>query len=337
MLSREVIVNGRCLSRRMTGIERYVTEILRCLGDRVRIVHPGKTLQGVAGHAWEQFSLPASVSPHSILWSPANTGPLAVSNQVLTLYDLSPLEHPEWFKPSFAAWYRLFLPRLVRRVQCVITLSEHVRVKILSRFDLPGDRVVVIPAGVDTTRFHQQKPPTGTGRYLLFVGSLEPRKNLSVLLAAWEQIEPQHPDVSIVLAGVTGRVFRHFKFPTNIPRVQFAGYVPDEALPALYAGADLFVLPSFDEGFGLPVLEAMACGTPVVASTGGALPEVVGDAGLLVDPQDPVGLAKVLNDCLVDADLRRSFSEQGQKRALNYSWQASSEKLWQVLRGVGGR
>lgn len=330
-LSQNVVVNGRFLSRRVTGVERYATEILRCLGNRVQIVKPGRDIQGIAGHTWEQLILPNRIPSRSILWSPANTGPLAVSNQVLTLCDLSPLEHPEWFKPAFAMCYRLFLPLLVRRVRRVVTLSEHIRQKMIARFALPNDQVTVIPGGVDKTKFHPLKRPANIGRYILFVGSLEPRKNLSTLLMAWKQIEKKYPDVSLTIVGGEGRVFRH-KFLEVAERVKFSGYVPESDLPALYSGAAVFILPSFDEGFGLPVLEAMACGTPVVASTGGALPEVVGDAGILFNPNDPPALAMALDLCLSDPNLLNSLREMGQEHVKQFSWSVAAEKIWQVLR-----
>ena len=333
METASVIVNGRSLAHQMTGVGRYATEILHCLGDRVRIVRPAGNARGALGHVWEQFTLPGLVTGQSILWSPANTGPLSILNQVLTVHDLSPLEHPEWFKPAFAAWYRLFLPILIRRVKCVITPSDHVRRKILSRFHLPEDQVVAIHPGVNLDRFYRQTAPTGYGRYILFVGSIEPRKNLPALLAAWKRIEKRYPDVSLVLAGVPGTVFRRVQFPEDIERLHLTGYLPDAALPALYSGADIFILPSFDEGFGLPVLEAMACGTPVAASTRGALPEVVGDAGLLFRPDNPVALSEIISQCLSNPQQRKSLSERGLQRVRLFSWQSAAELVWQTLRG----
>jgi len=336
MTGSDVIVNGRFLSRRVTGVERYAAEILRGLGKRVQVVRPGHSVHGMAGHAWEQFSLPRQIPSHSILWSPANTGPLVTRNQVLTLHDLSPLEHPEWFTPTFATWYRLFLPRLIRRVRRILVPSEYVRQNLLSHFHLPGDRVVVIPAGVDTDRFRKVVPAGGSGRYILFVGTLEPRKNLATLLEAWKQIEKFHPKVSLILAGTAGHVFSPVLLPQNIDRVRLTGYVPEEDLPALYSGAEVFVFPSFDEGFGLPVLEAMACGTPVVVSRCGALPEVAGEAGLFIDPHNPAELAEVLNECLADAGLRSSLVERSRQQAQRFSWQVSSEKVWKILRESHG-
>ena len=125
-MTREIVVNGRFLSRRITGVERHGREILSQIGDRCRLEKTRRN--GIAGHLWEQFILPARVTSDSILWSPANTGPLMISNQALTIHDLSALEHPEWFQKRFAAWYRLFLPLLAKRVRVIFTPSEYVKV-----------------------------------------------------------------------------------------------------------------------------------------------------------------------------------------------------------------
>jgi glycosyltransferase involved in cell wall biosynthesis len=266
------------------------------------------------------------------LWSPANSGPLIVAHQVLTLHDLSPLENPSWFAPSFARWYRLLLPGLLPRVNRVIVPSNYVREQLLSRFRLVDERVVVVPGGVDGAVFHPHAPHTLDlpVRYVLFVGSLQPRKNLSGLLEAWQSIKEVVPDVWLVIAGASSKVFRALELPVY-ERVSILGYVPDASLPGLYANAKLVCLPSFDEGFGLPVLEAMACGTPVIASAAGALPEVVGDAGLLFDPADTSAIAGALLRCLQDGELRESLQARGMSRVKQFSWQASAEKIWSVF------
>ena len=196
----QVVVNGRFLSRRITGVERYRREILRFIGGKCRIE---KTrANGVMGHAWEQFILPRRLNSESILWSPANTGPLMIRNQALTVQDLSPLEHPEWFRSGFAAWYRLFLPILVRRVKVVFVPSEYVRRKLVARFRI--DNVLAIPSGVNSETFHpsaRQSTYDLPERYVLFVGSLEPRKNLSGLLNVWNGIRREFPDVTMVDCG----------------------------------------------------------------------------------------------------------------------------------------
>lgn len=328
-----IAVNGRFLSRRVTGVERYAGEILARFGERPRLVRPGRMRHPASGHVWEQFSLPGQLKEGELLWSPANCGPLSVANQVLTLHDLSPIEHPEWFQPVFGLWYRLFVPPLARRVKHVVAPSEYVRDKIVQRLAVSPKRVSVAPGGVDLERFHPQaNTPAGLPeRYALFVGSLQARKNLKGLLHAWAQVSRQFPDTWLVAAGGSGPVFRPVSLPEKMERVHPLGYVAEAELPGLYAGALAFVLPSLDEGFGLPALEAMACGAPVVASAAGALPELMGDAGLSFKVGEPRELAAQLTRCLSDATLRQSLAEKGSERARAFGWEKSAGKIMEVF------
>jgi glycosyltransferase involved in cell wall biosynthesis len=331
-MTRDIVINGRFLSRRVTGVERYGREVIQLFRTSQRVEMT--RVNGLAGHAWEQFVLPARLKSESILWSPANTGPLMVRNQALTIHDLSPLEHPEWYKKSFALWYRLFLPVLAKRVQIIFTPSEYEKQKIIKRFEVA--KVIVTPNGVDTYRFHpdaQQKTYEFPERYIFFVGSLQPRKNLQALLRAWHAIKGEFANLWLVVAGDAGTVFGKIKFPAD-ERVRFLGYVADEDLPGLYAQAILFVLPSFDEGFGLPALEAMACGTPVIVSNGGALPEVVGDAGLIFELSKPADLAETIRECLSNHNLRLSLKEKGLAQVRNFSWQKTAELIRNTLNEI---
>jgi glycosyltransferase involved in cell wall biosynthesis len=328
-MARNIVVNGRFLSRPITGVERYGREIVKLFRGNYRVERT--RLNGIAGHGWEQFILPGRLARDSILWSPANTGPILVRDQVLSLQDLSTLEHPEWFRPAFAAWYRILLPILIRRVRVVITPSNHVKQKVLRRFQ--GVNALAIPSGVNVDVFHPsaRRPiPYLPKRYILFVGSLEPRKNLPALIHAWGKIQPEFPDVALVIAGASGNVFRPVNLPHKSASVHFTGHVDGE-LPSLYANAELFVLPSLDEGFGLPVLEAMACGTPVIVSNGGALPEVVDDAGLIFDLSQPDTLATSMQICLTDRNVRNALIEKGLARVKGFSWQSTADRIWNTL------
>ncbi len=329
-MPREIVVNGRFLARRVTGVERYGREILRLFKGNHRVEKTNA--QGILGHAWEEFTLPTKLNRDSVLWSPANSGPVLVRNQALTIHDLSPLEHPEWFTRSYSVWYRLFLPILAKRVRVIFTPSEYVKQKVMERFGVRN--VVVTPNGVDTSVFHPIPRNDGKldfpKKYILFVSSIQPRKNLEGLMRAWQQVKDKFKDTWLVVAGGSGRPFRSVKFPSD-ERIRFLKYVSDDALPALYANAELFVLPSFDEGFGLPALEAMACGTPVIVSNGGALPEVVGDAGLIFSLEKPDTLDQEMERCLSDENLRMSLIEKGLARAKNFSWQNTADLIWKTL------
>jgi glycosyltransferase involved in cell wall biosynthesis len=357
-MTHSVVVNGRFLARRVTGVERYGREILRYIGEDCRL--ESTRHQGWRGHAWEQFILPLKMNRDSILWSPANTGPLMVRDQALTIHDLSPLEHPEWFRAGFAAWYRLFLPPLAKRVQKIFVPSEYVRQKVIRRFGIRN--VTVTPNGVDSSIFHpgaKQSRFDLPACYVLFVGTLELRKNLNVLLQVWNEIKDDFKEIWLIIVGVSGGVFRtiRVRLSHEMERVRFLGYVDDEILAGLYANATLFVFPSQDEGFGLPVLEAMASGTPVIASDGGALPEVIGEAGLTFKlachsegefaateesrritaempryaQHDINQLTNVMKECLSNARLRASLREKGLERAQKFSWQSTAELVWKSL------
>jgi glycosyltransferase involved in cell wall biosynthesis len=332
-MKREIVVNGRFLSRRITGVERYGREILSRIGGNYRLEKTAAN--GWRGHFWEQFILPGKIDPQSILWSPANTGPLLIRNQALTIHDLSPLEHPEWFHKSFAVWYRLFLPMLAKRVQVIFTPSEYVKRKVCSRFKV--DNVTVTPNGVDDSRFHpsaQQSKYDLPKKYVLFLGTLEPRKNLNGLLKAWNEIKNNFQDTWLLIAGASGDVFKPLKLMEERERVCFLGYVEDKYVPGLYAGATLFVLPSFEEGFGLPALEAMACGTPVLVSNGGALCEVVGNAGLVFDLLQEHSLSNTMCEYLANTSLRAAMREKGLARAKSFSWQNSADVIWKSLNEI---
>jgi glycosyltransferase involved in cell wall biosynthesis len=332
-MTRDIVINGRFLARRVTGVERYGREILRYFGANARV--EATRQQGWRGHAWEQFILPTKLARDSLLWSPANTGPLLIQSQALTIHDPSPLEHPDWFRLGFTTWYRLFLPILARRVRTVFTPSEYVKRKIERRFGIKN--VIVTPNGVDHSRFHPGAKQLKSGLpecYILFVGSLEPRKNLNLLLSAWNEIKDQFKGVWLIIAGDSGSVFRPVHLSHEIGRVCFLGYVDDESLAGLYANARLLVLPSQDEGFGLPALEAMASGTPVIVSDGGALPEVVGEAGMIFCLSKPDGLSRAIRECLSNERLRHELKEQGLARAKEFSWQASAALVWKHLHEI---
>ncbi len=335
-MSSEFIVNGRFEGQRVTGAERYASEILQCLAPRVKVVRPRQLSAGMQAELWEQLVLPRLVGKDQFLWSPANSGPLAVSRQAVTIHDLSILDHPEWFNQGFRRWSMLLLPRLARRAKVVITASEHSRQAILKRFHLEQEQVVAIPGAVNLERFHpcdatpvRQKYELA-GRYILYVGSIDPHKNLERLLQAWFRLM-DFRDLTLVIAGAEAGSFRPVALGASRRRTRFLGYVPDEDLPGLYSGAAFFIMPSLSESLGLSLLEAMACGTPVVTSYAGALPEVADAAAIQVDPTSVEGMAEAMRTLLVDEDLRSDLKRKGLERVREFSWERSAQAVWDVL------
>jgi glycosyltransferase involved in cell wall biosynthesis len=337
-----IAVNARFYSHRITGMQRYAIELSNRFSGRVDLIRPNRSMQGIKGHVWEQTYLPF-VSGRRLLWSPNNTGPVTVQRQICTMHDLIPLDHPEWFNPRFSTWYRWLLPRLARRVSFIIAISEFTRVRVLELLRVSPERVAVVPNGVDP-RFQPQAVEAVAGArealklpdkpYVLCLGSLEPRKNLSTLLKAWAILQARfRGDVQLVVAGASANpsVFARSERCLHADNVFFAGYVPDEALPALYSGALGMVYPSLYEGFGLPPLEAMACGCPVITSETTSLPEVVGDAALLIDPLDPESIAEAIRRVVEDAELREAMRAGGLRQASRFSWDRCAHSTWKIL------
>jgi len=337
-----IALNARFYSHVPTGMQRYGLEMTRRFGAELDVVRPHRPLRGAEGHLWEQLYLPAA-SRGRLLWSPNNTGPLAVSRQVCTIHDIIPIDRPEWFSPRFAAWYRWLLPRLVHRVQHIIAVSEFTRRRLMERFGVAPNKISVVWNGVDAQftpqpaeAIEEMRRALGihSPRYLLSTGSRDPRKNLSGLLETWRRILPQLPDdLELVLIGreESSLVFSRAKAGQTPPRVRFAGYVKQEQLPALYSGALALIYPSLYEGFGLPPLEAMACGTPVVTSAVTSLPEVVGDAAVLVDPENTDSIAEGVRRIVECADLRRQLRAAGLDRVREITWDRSATRTRQVL------
>jgi glycosyltransferase involved in cell wall biosynthesis len=269
-----------------------------------------------------------------------------VSRVVVTMHDTLALAHPEWVFPNWrgrVSW-KLKEYAAARIADCIVTVSETARRDLLAWFQLPAERVRIVSEGPSEAFWPREAGPQSDAvlaeyglardaRYVLYVGGLSPHKNLLRLIEAFAQAAPW--DVHLVLVGDTGDVFH-----THVPelrasvarlgigdRVLLPGYVPDEALAYLYSRAYVLVQPSLMEGFGLPPVEAMACGAPVVASTAGSLPEVVGEAGLFFDPTDVAAIAQVLRTVLDDRVLRDRLAGLAQIRAKRYTWAASARQL----------
>ena len=337
-----IAVNGRFLNRRITGVERYAREVSARLVDQVHFLSTKGNLPGPAGHLWEQLILPRMLQGE-VLWSPANTGPLAVSRQVLTLHDLSFIDHPEWFDRYFAAWYTYLIPRLAQRAALILTVSSFSKIRIMEAFRISPERVRVVPAGVDMDRFRPARAAdvkAVQGKfnlhhpYLLAVGSLGMRKNLQRLLHAWGIVRGSFPDLDLVIVGTSGPAFRPVDLRDAPVGLHLLGWVDDAELAALYSGSAAYVLSSLYEGFGLPALEAMACGTPVVVSGVTALPEVVGGAGLLVDPWNSESIGQAICQVLEDNELRRGLIRRGFERARELSWDLTASGVWASIQSA---
>jgi glycosyltransferase involved in cell wall biosynthesis len=326
-----VVINARAAVRvQIGGVERFAREMARRLPalrpERYRVIRPPVALAHRAGHLWEQAVLPIQAAGAQLVYSPANLAPVLSPGNVVVLHDLAALRHPEAYSPTYVRYQRAILPLLARRARLVITVSEYSKAELIELLGLDPADVLVIGEGVGEEFVPQAEARRNLVRaryglerpYVLTLGTVSSRKNLGALSAAARVLAER--GVELVLAGSERGYLR-------APEVHLRrlGYVADEHLPALYAGALAFVLPSRHEGFGLPCLEAMACATPVVAARSGALPETVGAAGLLVDPDDAGGFADALLRLADDAPTRERLVAAGRERAAALPWSRTAE------------
>lgn len=272
---------------------------------------------------------------------------LAPCRTVVTLHDAFPLVTPRTSTLLENLLYRLWLPFALPRADAVITVSQHSQQDILRRLPLRKERLFVIP-NAHSPAFRpltpQQVQPVLDRHalafpYILYVGSLEPRKNLLRLLQAYAVLRDSLPAWHLVIVGArnfwkSSPVLQTVRSLGLSAWVHFTGFVPEDDLPALYSAASLFVFPSLYEGFGLPPLEAMACGVPVVASNSTSLPEVVGDAALLVDPCDVGQIALAMQRVLSDPALAADLRQRGLARAARFTWRRMAQETLDVYRRV---
>lgn len=336
-------VNGRYLVHRVTGVQRYAREIVARLGSSVDVISP-KGAKGALGHLWEQTVLPAACGGR-LLWNPGGTGPTLYHKQVVTLHDLFPLEHPEWYSRAYAKWYKLLLQRSVKHALHLIAVSEYTKSRIVNILGCHPDNITVIHNGLTSgcKRVSQDLAFAAaralnlpSRRYILSLSSLESRKNLRTVLEAWAEVLPDlPPDLWLVLAGPKAdeAVYSKLELPTDLPRVLFTGYVPERHLAGLYTGAALFLFPSLAEGFGLPLLEAMACGLRCITSNTSSLPEVGGDVVRYVSPLDTTGLAQGIREELRTYVMGVPFYP-AIERAKRFTWERSAAKTLDVLEGA---
>jgi glycosyltransferase involved in cell wall biosynthesis len=274
--------------------------------------------------------------------------PFSIVPVVVSIHDISYERYPQWFTHADLLHMRAFVGPTARRAAVVLTLSEFSKDNIVRRYCVPPDRVVVTHCAADPVfrplhdagRLAEVRDRYGTGEhYILCVGNLQPRKNLVTLIQAYVRLrQADATRHKLVLVGRKGwlydDIFAAARDSGYADELVFTDYVPDEDLVALYNAAGLFVYPSLFEGFGIPPLEAMACGTPTITSNTSALPEVVGDAALTIDPLDVEELARAMRAVLDDNALQERLSARGLQRAATFSWEATARTILDVYHRV---
>lgn len=293
---------------------------------------------------WPNFVLPKGAKKGGIdlihITNPYGTFRRTGYRNVITVHDITPVLFPETQNRMHVLHHKLLLPSILKRADAVITDSYNSKQDIIRYYGIAEEKIKVIHLGVDEAyRPVSEKSKfidTIGGPYILNVGTLEPRKNLITLLRAFKLAKAEGIPHKLVVAGLKG--WGDTKIKREINGVEsdiiLAGYLPQGELPGLYSFADLFVYPSIYEGFGLPPLEAMACGTPVITSNVSSLPEVVGDAAVTVEPRDEKKLSEMILKVLDDRELIESLKSKGLERARLFSWERTARETLKVYESI---
>jgi len=347
------LVNGRYLTRAPTGVDRFAIELTAALARRpgaaplplavpggVALADPAAAQQHDVrrvgrrrGHAWEQLELPAAAAGLPLL-NLCNTAPLWLQRQLVVIHDLGTVANAANYSVAFRGWYRLMHGTLMRRAHVVATVSRFSADALQRHHGRRARGIEVLPEGgehilrVPADRAIVERMGLQGRRYVLAVGSRSPNKNFAAVVQAVQSLG--EPDVLVVaVGGGNARVFAGSEVEGD--GVRHTGYVSDAELRALYEHATCFAFPSFYEGFGLPPLEAMCCGCPVIVSDRAALPETCGDAALYCRAEDPATLAAALRRVLDSPALRQELREAGHRRAALYGWDGAASLFEEVL------
>ncbi len=352
-----ISINGRFLTQSISGVQRYAWEVVRqwdrmiaresgagLIADVELLCPAGAKLPGpltaiqvrtvgsLQGHPWEQWSLPRAARGRRLV-NLCNVAPLMHGSQMVTVHDAAVFAAPTGYSRKFLAWYRFVYRALVARGARIVTVSAFSRDE-LRRFLGAGLAIDVVhesgdhiaEVAPDGSIVPQTDPPGG--RFVLAVSSMNPNKNFGAIVKAFES--KAFPGVELVVAGGTNP--KVFAASGALPDgVRHLGYVTDGQLRALYEAAACFVFPSRYEGFGLPPLEAMMCGCPVISSNAASMPEIFGAAALYFDPDDPVELAERLQEVLGDPAVSSRLRAAGLDRARQFTWQRCAASLWAIV------
>jgi glycosyltransferase involved in cell wall biosynthesis len=363
-------VDAHAIGRHLTGNEVYIRSLLRSFAeiDRCSEFVAYVSVPGAASLLPERFDVrQVSANPYSRLgWDLARlirgdrpdlihvqyTAPLFTEvPMVVTVHDVSFIEHPEYFTALRRAQLRLTVARSVKQAAHIITVSEFSRDAILRTYDIPPEKVSAIPNAANPEfrvigRERAQKAVHDRLRFdtpfVLSVGDLQPRKNQIGLITAFSKLLTDHPHLKhhLVLTGketwFTPKVREAARSCGFASRIHFTGFVSDGELMELYNACDCFVFPSFYEGFGLPILEAMACGRAVACSNTSAMPEVADGAGILFNPHKTEEITRALKDVLLDVELRSRMERLGLQRAAAFTWKKSARATLDVYAKVAG-
>ncbi|HBG49443.1 MAG TPA: glycosyltransferase family 1 protein [Cyanobacteria bacterium UBA9971] len=353
----KLVVNALFLTQKITGVQRYAIEISkelkRIFNDKIKFVAPSNIIHhelaeyldvevigNFTGFLWEQVDLKFYLSRNKnpLLLNMRNTAPLFHPKNIIVIHDLIFMKNKKWFSKKFPFIYRFFAPILLKKALKIITVSDFSKQDIIKTFNINPDMIEIVYNAVskEFQEYSNENFENKYGDYILAVASfLSPRKNLCSAIKAFNKLQVQ--DLKLVIVGAE---LKHFSDQNMLDEIKLnkniilTGYVNDKILANFYKKAKLLVFPSFYEGFGIPAIEAMSCGCPVVASNVTSLPEVCADAACYVNPYMVDDIANGMNKILNNSELRNELIQKGYQRQTEFSWENSAHKLTKIIENI---
>lgn len=341
-----IVLNARFLTQELRGVQRFAEQIclaLKTMRSDLQFVCPpdikmhdtarlldAQVVGQRTGHLWEQLDLPKYLRSQGspLLVSLCSTAPLLYTNQIASHHDLNYVRHPESYSWKFRTAYRVMTPLLLKRIKTLITVSQFSKKEISSFYEFPAERIMVVPNAVSGD-FHPGLAPRPAQKYLLAVSSPSAHKNFSRMIQAFLALKG-HADVELRIVGGGANVFADPNLQAlafGDPRIKFLGRLTDPALIEQYQNAAAFVFPSLYEGFGIPPLEAQACGCPVLAANAASIPEVLQSSALYFDPLDTEHISRAMSLVLNNLTIRQHLRTLGLQNVTRFNWERSARLI----------
>lgn len=342
-----IYINGRFLTQPLTGVNRFAYELTRAMiqqGIDVIVVCPKNELvpdYDISGfciikygfgssHVWEQISFPFFFLDKSdyLLLNFTGAGPVAILNKIITIHDLAFLENPSWYSKSYVMLYKFLTPLSAKTSKRILTVSEFSKKEIINKLGVDGEKIKVIYNATTVCEREDKSVLSNVPEsFILAVSSIDPRKNFERLVRVFSHLR----EYNLVVVGSGYRSFGGVNIQTDSENIVFLGRVSDSELTALYKKATAFIYPSLYEGFGIPPIEAMSYGCPVIVSNIEVLHEVCGDAALYINQLDDVDIKNKIIEIIEDSSQRNDLRGKGYNNIIRFSWANSANKLKQLL------
>ena len=324
-------INVRTLNDKLTGLQRLTLNFIKHTTLPYQLIRPKLKFKSTVGSLWEQFILPFRLKNKRLLYCPANTGPILYSNKIVLIADIAPIEHPEWFNPQFAKWFKMVIPGIIKTSKAIITISHYSKERIIEKYGHLNKNIYVAYLGIEKDfKFDESNElnPTDVPKdYFLFVGSIDPRKNIKLLIETWNR--KYFENENLVIVGNYHKNFNASKVD-NTKNITVLNNINDSQLRTIYQNAKCLIYPSLYEGFAFPPLEALSLGTPVICSDIQVFREILGDFVSYVNPhssEDLENIIKKTNFISFKNNVSRIKDEIFDK----YSWSKSTRTIESII------